>query len=71
MVVILGLASLMSHILVVSAKERSKKEIDSIISSYFAVKISQVRNKKIGIVEKHHLRIPTLNSLEKVNTGLS
>jgi hypothetical protein len=64
--IILGLASLMSHILVVYAKERSKKEIDSIISSYFALKISQGRNRKIVIAEKQRIRIPALNSTEKV-----
>ena len=68
--VILSLASLMSHILLIYAKERSRKEIDSVISVYFAVKIHQYRNRKIGIVEKRPIRIPTYNSPEKVRAVL-
>ena len=69
--VILGLASLMSYILVTNAKERSKKELDSVISVYFAVKIHQYRNRKIGIAEKQPIRIPTYNSLEKEHAVLN
>ena len=69
--VILGVASLMSYILVTTAKERNKKAIDSIISTYFAVKVSKERNRKTEIVEKQHIRIPTLNSTEKVHLGLN
>ena len=70
-IVILGLASLMSYILVTNAKERSKKVIDSIISVYFAVKIHQYRNRKIGIAEKQQIRIPTYNPSEKVHAVMN
>jgi len=71
MCVILGLASLMSHILFIYAKERSKKEIDSVLSLYFAVKIHQYRNRKIGIAEKRPIMIPVYNSQEKVHAVMN
>jgi hypothetical protein len=64
--VILGLASMMSYILVAFAKERNKKAIDSILSFYFAAKISKERNKRIRIVEKQPIRIPILNPGERI-----
>ena len=71
MCVILGLASLMSQILFIYAKERSKKEIDSVLSLYFAVKIHQYRNRKIGIAEKRPIMIPVYNSQEKVHAVMN
>jgi UDP-GlcNAc:undecaprenyl-phosphate/decaprenyl-phosphate GlcNAc-1-phosphate transferase len=68
---ILGLASLMSHILLIYAKEISRKKIDFVVSAYFAVKIHQSRKRKIEIVEKQPIRIPTYNSPEKVHAVLN
>ena len=65
--VILGLASMLSYILVTYAKEKSRKELDSVISVYFAVKIHQYRNRKIGIAEKQPIKIPIYNPPEKVH----
>jgi hypothetical protein len=42
-----------------------------IVFAYFAVKISRGRNKKIGIVEKQPIRIPSYNSPEKVHAVLN
>lgn len=67
MAVILGLASLMSHILVIYAKEKSRKEIDSVISVYLALKIHQCRHRKIEIVENPSIRIPVYNSQAKIH----
>jgi hypothetical protein len=61
----------MSYILVTAAKGKSKKEIDSDISVYFAVKMHQYRNRKIEIAEKQPIRIPTYNSPEKVHAVLN
>jgi UDP-N-acetylmuramyl pentapeptide phosphotransferase/UDP-N-acetylglucosamine-1-phosphate transferase len=69
--VILGLASMMSHILVIRAKEKSRKEIDSVVSIYFAVKIHQYRNRKTDKAEKQPIRIPVYNSQEKVHSVLN
>lgn len=68
MSVIVGLASLMSYILVTSANERSKKEIDSLLSLYFTLKISQGRRK---IAENQSIEILTWNYEKKVNTDLN
>jgi hypothetical protein len=68
---IVALACVMSYILVTAAKGKSKKEIDSVISVYFAVKMHQYRNRKIEIAEKQPIRIPTYNSPEKVHAVLN
>lgn len=67
--VIVGLASLMSYILVTIVKKRNKKAFASILSIYFAVKVSRVRDIKIGEEEKQLIRILAPNSPEKVNVG--
>jgi hypothetical protein len=69
--VIVGLASLMSHVLVVFVEERRKKEIDSLIASYFTVKILQGRRKIAEIAEKQSIKILTWNYQEKVNADLN
>jgi glucan phosphoethanolaminetransferase (alkaline phosphatase superfamily) len=69
--VILGLAVMMSHILVTYAKEKSRKELDSVISVYFAVKMHQYRNRKIEIAEKQPIRIPIYNPPEKVHAVMN
>ena len=68
---IVALACVMSYILVTAAKGKSRKEIDSVISVYFAVKIHQYRNRKIGIAEKQQIRIPTYNPSEKVHAVMN
>jgi UDP-N-acetylmuramyl pentapeptide phosphotransferase/UDP-N-acetylglucosamine-1-phosphate transferase len=68
---IVALACVMSYILVTAAKGKSRKEIDSFISLYFAVKIHQYRNRKIGIAEKQQIRIPTYNPSEKVHVVMN
>jgi hypothetical protein len=69
--IIVGLASLMSHVLVVFVEERRKKEIDSLISSYFAVKISQGRRKIAEIAEKQSIEILPWNYQERMNADLN
>jgi UDP-N-acetylmuramyl pentapeptide phosphotransferase/UDP-N-acetylglucosamine-1-phosphate transferase len=69
--IIVGLASLMSHLLVVFVEEKRKKEIDSLISSYFAVKISQGRRKIAEIAEKQSIEILPWNYQERMNTDLN
>jgi hypothetical protein len=69
--VILGFASLMSYILVTNAKERSKKEIDSVISMYFTLKTSKDRKIVIGNVEKPERRIYAWNRLEKAGATVN
>jgi UDP-N-acetylmuramyl pentapeptide phosphotransferase/UDP-N-acetylglucosamine-1-phosphate transferase len=69
--VILGLASILSIILVIYAKEKSRKELDSVISVYFAVKMHQYRNRKIEIAEKQPIRIPIYNPPEKVHAVMN
>jgi UDP-GlcNAc:undecaprenyl-phosphate GlcNAc-1-phosphate transferase len=68
---IVGLATLMSYILVIAAKERSKKAVDSILSTYFALKVLKERNTKIGVVEKRHVRIPAMSPSRKVAAVMS
>lgn len=68
---IVGLASLASYILVIAAKERSKKAVDSILSTYFAVKVLKERSIKIEIVEKRHIRIPAMSPSRKVAAVMS
>ena len=69
--IIVGLASLMSHVMVVFVEEKRKKEIDSLISSYFAVKISQGRRKIAEIAEKQSIEILPWNYQERMNTDLN
>jgi UDP-N-acetylmuramyl pentapeptide phosphotransferase/UDP-N-acetylglucosamine-1-phosphate transferase len=64
----IGLASLMSYILMIFAKKRTKEAIDS---EYFIVKIWKRRTKKkriIGIPQTGNI---TLHSQDKVNAGLN
>jgi hypothetical protein len=61
----------MSYILVTSAKGKSRKKINSIISVYFAVKIHHYRNRKIEIVEERPIRIPIYNPSEKVQAVMN
>ena len=67
-VVILGLATLMSFVLVNFAKARTKETIDS---EYFVVKIWERRKKKKRINEKSLIRNIPLEYPNKVNTGLN
>ena len=69
--IIVGLATLMSHVLVVFVKERRKKEIDSLISSYFVVKILQGRRKIAELAEKQSIEILPWNYKERMNTDLN
>jgi len=69
MCVILGLASLMSYILVIFAKKRTGKVIDSVQSVHSVVDIRNERNKMKRIFEKQLRRKVILDSSEKVNTG--
>jgi UDP-GlcNAc:undecaprenyl-phosphate GlcNAc-1-phosphate transferase len=63
---IVALACVMSYILVTATKGESRKEIGSVISVYFAIKIHQYRKRKIGIEEEQPIRIPVYNPPEKV-----
>jgi UDP-GlcNAc:undecaprenyl-phosphate GlcNAc-1-phosphate transferase len=63
---ILVLASLMSYILMIFAKERTKEAIDT---EYFVVKIWKRSNKKKRIIGIHQIRDITLHSANKVNVG--
>ena len=62
---ILGLASLMSYVLVINTKRMRKEEINSVLSMYFTLKTSKDRNIVIGKVEKPQIRIYAWNRLEK------
>jgi membrane-bound ClpP family serine protease len=68
---ILGLASLMSYILVIHAKRMRKKEINSVLSMYFTLKTSKDRKIVIGNVEKPERRIYAWNRLEKVGATVN
>ena len=69
--IIVGLASLMSHVLVVFVEEKRKKEIDSLISSYFVVKILQGRRKIAELAEKQSIEILPWNYQERMNADLN
>jgi hypothetical protein len=68
---ILGLASLMSYILVIHAKRMRKKEINSVLSMYFTLKTSKDRKIVIGNVEKPERRIYAWNRLEKAGATVN
>jgi hypothetical protein len=65
--VILGLACTMSYILVINAKKKGKRDIDSLIAAYFAVKVQQGKNRNPGIVEKRPVQIPAHSFPGKVH----
>jgi UDP-N-acetylmuramyl pentapeptide phosphotransferase/UDP-N-acetylglucosamine-1-phosphate transferase len=69
--VILGLASLMSYILVIHAKRIRNKEINSVLSMYFTLKTSKDRKIVIGNVEKPERRIYAWNRLEKAGATVN
>ena len=64
--VIVGLATIMSYMLVIYAKKKKKEEINAIIAGYFAMKTTKVRYRKVGIIEKQPGRIFAMNSLKKI-----
>jgi UDP-N-acetylmuramyl pentapeptide phosphotransferase/UDP-N-acetylglucosamine-1-phosphate transferase len=67
MAVVLGLATLLSYILMILVREKAKKEIDT---EYSFNKIWKRKNKKKSIIEKD-LSDRTLHYPNKVNTGLN
>lgn len=65
--VIVGLATIMSYMLLIYAKKKKKEEINAIIAGYFAMKTTKVRYRKVGIIEKQPGRIFAMNPLKKIH----
>jgi membrane-bound ClpP family serine protease len=69
--VILGLASLLSYILVFYAKKRKREEISSLIAGYFIMKTTKDRTHRIGEKVKQNEKIVALSSNKKVGAMVS
>ena len=69
--VIVGLACIMSYILVTSAKARNKKAFDLGIAFYASLEIWKERNKVKGLTGRQHEKIVVKNYTEKVNADLN
>jgi UDP-GlcNAc:undecaprenyl-phosphate GlcNAc-1-phosphate transferase len=68
---ILGLASLMSYLLVIHAKRIRKEEINSVLSLYFTLKTSKDRKIVNENVEKPQRRIYAWNRLENAGATMN